>query len=154
MKQPKATLHDIREFLEPKKLAMAGVSRNPQKFGYQVFKELRDRGFTIFPIHPIAEKIDDVPAFPQIAGLPGDVRHLLIMVPRRETGKLVKEAVTHGIDHIWIQQMSDTPEAVKVATEAKVRLITRQCIFMWAEPVRSFHKFHKAVYRLFGLLPG
>jgi len=41
------------------------------------------------------------------------------------------EAITHGIDQIWIQQMSDTPDAVKIAREAGVRLVTRQCIFMW-----------------------
>ncbi|MFH1161052.1 MAG: CoA-binding protein [bacterium] len=153
MKRPKATLHAIREFLDPKKLAMAGVSRDPKKFGYQVFKELRDRGFTLFPVHPVAEKIDDIQAYTQVFDLPFEVKHLLIMTPKKETEKLVMNAIAHGIDHIWIQQMSDTPEAVKLATEAGVRLVTGQCIFMWTEPVKGFHKFHKTVYKLFGVLP-
>ena len=38
-----ATLNEIRKFLAPKKLAIAGVSRNPKKFGGSVFKELKEK---------------------------------------------------------------------------------------------------------------
>lgn len=153
MKKIKATLRDIQDFLEPKKFAMVGVSRDPKKFGCQVFRELKNRGFTLFPVHHTAEKIDELPACKTIADLPPDVKHLLIMTPKRETEKLVNDAVARGISHLWIQQMSDTPEAVQRAREAGIKLVTGQCIFMWAEPVRSIHKFHKSVYRLFGVLP-
>ena len=43
------SLAEIQEFLAPKKLAIAGVSRNPKKFGYTVFKELREKDFEIYP---------------------------------------------------------------------------------------------------------
>jgi hypothetical protein len=32
-------------------------------------------------------------------------------------------------------------------------IISKQCILMWAEPVKSIHKFHRNLKKLFGLLP-
>lgn len=42
------TLNDITEFLAPKKLAIAGASRNPKKFGGIVFTELKKKGLRTF----------------------------------------------------------------------------------------------------------
>jgi hypothetical protein len=41
------TLNEIQKFLAPRKMAMAGVSRNPKKFGGSIFKELKEKGFEI-----------------------------------------------------------------------------------------------------------
>lgn len=153
MKTPKASLSDIRDFLNSRKIAVAGVSRDPKKFGNQVFKELKERGFELYPVNPNAERIDDVQVFAQLSLLPEEVKHLLILTHKRETEKVVMEAIAKGISHIWIQQMSETPEAVRIAKEAGVRLVTGQCIFMWADPVKSIHKFHKSFLKFFGLLP-
>ena len=38
------TLNEIQAFLQPKKLAIAGASRNPKKFGGTVLSEMMKRG--------------------------------------------------------------------------------------------------------------
>jgi len=44
------TLNEIQQFLAPKKIAIAGVSRNPKKFGGSVFRELNATNpFLIYP---------------------------------------------------------------------------------------------------------
>ena len=134
-------------------MAVAGVSRDPKKFGHQVFKKLKERGYDLYPVNPNTDKIDDLQVYPSLSSLPEEVKHLVILTPKKESEKLVMEAITHGIDQIWIQQMSDTPEAIKIAREAGIKLVTGECIFMWAEPVKGIHKFHKSVRKFFGLLP-
>ncbi len=153
MKVSKISLSQIRQFLDAKKMAVAGVSRNPKKFGYQAFKALQGQGYELFPLNPNATEIDNLQAYSTISQLPEEVKHLVILTPKTETEKLVMEAIAHGIDHIWIQQMSDTPEAIKIASEAGVCLVTRQCIFMWVEPVTGIHKVHRSIKKFFGLLP-
>ncbi|MBE0648532.1 MAG: CoA-binding protein [Bacteroidales bacterium] len=153
MKPSKPNLQQIKRFLEAKHMAVAGVSHNPKKFGYQVFKALKERGYDLFPLNPNTREIDGHQVYATISELPEEVKHLVILTPKTQTEKLVMEAIAHGIDQIWIQQMSDTPEAVTIATEAGVRLITGQCIFMWVEPVTGIHKFHRTFMKLFGLLP-
>ena len=153
MKPSKASFHDIQQFLDAKRIAIAGVSRNPKKFGHQIFAHLKAKGYELFPINPATDKTDDIQTFSSVTELPAEVKHLVIITPKKETEKVVMDAIVHGIDHIWIQQMSDTPDAIKIAKEAGIKLVTGQCVFMWFDPVKGIHKFHKTIMNLFGLLP-
>ncbi len=51
------TLKQINEFFESQPIAMVGVSRNPKKFGYAAYKELKDKGMKIVPVNPEADLI-------------------------------------------------------------------------------------------------
>ncbi len=153
MKPSKVSLHDIQQFLDSKRIAIAGVSRNPKKFGYQIFSHLKMQGYELFPINPSADSIDAIQAYSNVSELPAEVKHLVIITPKKETEKIVMDAIVHGIDHIWIQHMSGTPDAIRIAKEAEVKLVTGQCILMWSDPVKGIHKFHKIMMKLFGRLP-
>lgn len=153
MKTPKASQTQIRQFLDTKRMAVAGVSRDPKKFGHQVFAKLKEHGYELFPINPNAGEKDDLPFILKISDLPEEVKHLLIVTKKSETEKVVMEAIAHGIDQIWIQQMSDTPKALTIANEAGIKLVAGECIFMWVDPVTGVHKFHRAVKKFFGRLP-
>mgnify|MGYP006278794121 CR=1 FL=1 len=146
-------LHQIKAFLEPKKLAMAGVSRNKKKFGYSVFNELRAKGFEIYPINPNADEIDGLKCYRSVAEIPADVEHLHIVTPKARSEELIRAAHEKGIRNIWIQQSSDTPEAVDFAKSNNINLIHKRCIMMYAEPVSGFHKAHLFLNKLFGLYP-
>ncbi|MCX6241613.1 MAG: CoA-binding protein [Bacteroidetes bacterium] len=143
----------IEAFLESKKLAIAGVSRDPKKFGHVVFTDLKKKGFELYPVNPGIDFIDGQPCFHSVRALPADVRHLLIVTPKIKTLEIVKEAIEKGINNIWIQQMSDTTEALDYLKDKQVNLINKECILMWADPVSGFHKFHKTIKKIFGALP-
>lgn len=149
----KATRKSIESFLSSRKIAIAGVSRDPKKFGQTVMKELKERGFELFPVNPHAEQINGTPCFHNIGSLPLNVKHLLVITPKKQTTGIVAEAIAKGIDNIWIQQFSDTPEAIDFAVSHKVNLVTKQCILMYIEPVKGIHRFHRAIKKLFGTLP-
>ena len=149
----KTTRKAIESFLAAKKIAIAGVSRDSKKFGHAVFTALSEKGFDVYPINPNTSSLGGIPCFQSISALPPDVKNLVIVTPKHQTAGLVKEAVSNGISNIWIQQMSDTPEAVHLAESSNIQLVTRQCILMWTDPVTSIHKFHKTIKRIFGLLP-
>jgi len=149
----KATQASIESFLAPRKAAVAGVSRDPKKFGHQVFKHLRERGFEVYPVNPEADLIEGMPCFRSVSALPLNVHCLLILTPKKETKGVVAEALGKGIDQIWIQQSSDTPEAISLAEARKVNLVTGECIYMHTGPVTGVHKFHRAIRRFFGKMP-
>lgn len=143
----------IDEFLASRKIALAGVSRNPKKFGGAALKELREKGFEVYPIHPVAEEIDGVKCFHSVTEIPADVKHLVSMVPKTQVLDTVTKALDHGITNIWIQQGSDTPEAIRIAKERNAGLVVKTCILMHSTPVKSIHKFHRGMMKLFGALP-
>lgn len=149
----KASKKSIEQFLEPRKMVLAGVSRNPKKFGYTAFKELRERGYEVIPVHPEAESIDGVVCYRNLSDVPSSFRHVVTMVPKEETMKVVEEAVSCGFENIWIQQMSETPEAVEFAMSKNVNLVTGTCILLHSDPVKGFHKIHLILLKIFGGMP-
>ncbi len=50
---------------------MAGVSRNPKKFGFAAFKELKEKGMNIIPVNPYADEIHGSKVYHDIKSLPG-----------------------------------------------------------------------------------
>jgi uncharacterized protein len=151
--QPMITLNEIQQFLEPKKMAMAGVSRNPKKFGGAIFTELKNKGFDLYPINPNVEEIHGVKCYKSVSELPGDVKHLFIVTPKKETAGIVAEAAAKGIERIWIQQSSDTPEAIEIAKAENIPVIYQKCMMMFADPVKSIHGFHRSIVKFFGGYP-
>lgn len=150
MKTSKAS---IKTFLESRKLAIAGVSRDQKKFGYTVLTKLKEIGFDLYLIHPDTDTLFGEPCYRNISDLPGDIGGLLIMTPKTETLGVVEDAVKKGIPNLWIQQMSETPESIEYAVSNKINLVAGQCILMFAEPVEGFHKFHRNLKKWFGMLP-
>ncbi len=100
------TLNVIQKFLEPRKFAIAGASRNLKKFGGSIFKELKDNGFELYPINPNADEIQGVKCYKSVEDLPSDVDHLFIVTPKYETEIVARAAIKKGIQMIWIQQNS------------------------------------------------
>lgn len=147
------TLNEIQDFLAPKKMAIAGASRNPKKFGGSIFKELLEKGFELYPINPNTDEVQGVKCYKSVAEMPPDVTNLFIVTPKAETNQIVEAAIKKGVKTIWIQQMSETPEAIKMAEDAGISVISKKCMFMFADPVKGPHAIHRFFTKLFGGYP-
>jgi uncharacterized protein len=147
-----ASLKQIEDFIALTPIAMAGVSRNPKKFGQAAFKELKEKGMDIIPINPTAEEILGVKVFKNVSLLPDEINGLIIMTKKDQTAKIVKEAKTKGIRNIWIQQHADSKEALKELEGSGINYITGEGILMHYKP-HSVHKFHRAINKFFRLFP-
>ncbi len=147
------TKKEIEIFFEPKKLAIVGVSRDAKKFGHLVFKDLKAKGYSVYPVNPNADKIDGERCYKSVKDLPDDIRSVLILTPKQETDSILMEVINKGIINIWVQQMSETNQTIKIAEEYQKEIIHKKCIYMFAEPVTGIHKFHRAILKLFGMLP-
>jgi len=145
-------LKQIEEFLGSEPIALAGVSRNPKKFGYAAFKELKDKGMNIIPVNPHAAEIYGTKVYPSVKALPSDVKALIIMTKKDQTAGVIREAKEKGIKQIWIQQMADSTEAAKEVENSDINCISKECILMYYKP-NSIHKFHRAIKKFFGRYP-
>lgn len=144
---------EIDAFFDTKTIAVAGVSRNEKKFGYAVYKELKNRGYTVLPINPNTDFVNGNPCFNSVADLPADVDRLVVVTPKKLSLDVLKGAYAKGIKQVWVQQMSDTEEALNYSMAHFDNIVYRQCIMMFAKPVQGMHKFHRNIKGLFGRLP-
>ncbi len=142
----------IESFLTQKTMVIVGASSKSKKFGNIVLKELSSKGYEIFLVHPTADKIDGFDCYASLAELPKEVSGLINVVPPVQTEMMVREANASGIKKIWMQQGSDSPDAIRYCTEHNMDVIHGECILMFAQP-RGLHKFHHWLRGLFGKLP-
>jgi uncharacterized protein len=146
------TLKQINEFIDSQPIAVVGVSRNPKKFGYAVFKELKEKGMKIIPVNPEADQILGEKSYPNVSVLPSDVKGILIVTNKNRTAAIIKEAKEKGIKNIWIQQNADTREALDELNGSEINFVTGECILMHYKP-HSLHKFHGTLKKIFGRFP-
>lgn len=141
----------IGEFLAPKKLVFAGLSRDPKSYSRIVMQELESKGYEIYPMNPNTDEIAGKHCLATLDAIPDDVNHLLIMTPKNATDELLVEAIGKGIKSVWVQQYSNTKNTLKIAEEKGYKnVITKKCILMYTQP-KSIHKFHAGLNKLFGI---
>jgi predicted CoA-binding protein len=142
----------VNNFLAQQTLAVVGVSRGGQKFGNTALKELKAKGYRLFPIHPEAESIQGERCYPSLGALPEAVGGVLIVVPPAETEKVVRDAAQADIRRVWMQQGAESQAAIRFCEENGISVVHGECILMFAQP-SSFHRLHRWVWGLLGKLP-
>lgn len=145
-------MKDVARFLSLEKYAVAGVSRDPKKFGNQMFKDLRKKGMDVVPVNPKADTIDGVRCYSSVSELPSDIRGVIFMTPKEETLSVARETIAHGIKDLWIQQGAETKSMIAELEKENVNLINNQCIMMFWKP-NGVHSFHRFLKKIFGGLP-
>jgi predicted CoA-binding protein len=143
----------VENFISKSKLAVVGVSQSGKKFGNTIYKELKTKGYEVYPVNPGAEKINGEVCYKDLSSLPEKVEGVITVVPPAVTEKIVVDANTAGINSIWMQQGSESEKAINYCNENGIDVIHGECILMFAEPVESIHKFHKWFWKIFGKLP-
>src|SRR2546422_1982963 len=81
----------LRPLFHPARIAVIGASTNPEKKGFQIFRNLRDAGFPgqIIPVNPKGEAILGTPSLKSVVDLPDGVDLAVVIIP----AKLVPAAV-------------------------------------------------------------
>ncbi len=147
-----ASLKQIEDFIAAQPVALVGVSKNPKKFGQVAFKELKEKGLNILPVNPSATEILGSKVYPTVESLPADVKGVIIMTKKAQTTDIVKAAKQKGIKNIWIQQHSESAEALKELNGTDINFISGQCILMHFKP-NGAHKFHRGLNKFFRVFP-
>jgi len=144
---------EVSEFLSQRTLALVGISRQGNKFGNAVCRELKAKGYSVYPVHRQAREIGGERCWPDFASLPQPVGGVVLVVPPAETEKLVREAFQAGIRRIWMQQGAESADAIRFCEQQGISVVHGECILMFAEPTAWFHRIHRGLNRLFGKLP-
>ena len=142
----------IEAFVQNKRLAVVGVSRSGKKFGNIALKELKQRGYEVYSIHPQAQEIDGEQCYPSLSAVQGKVDGVLVSVPPKQAVNVLNEAAAIGVKDIWLQQGSESSEVLAQAKKLGLSVISGKCILMYAPPVRGAHGLHRFVMKLIGQL--
>lgn len=143
----------IDQVIAQKHIAVAGVSRNARKFGSVVYAHLKKHGYQVYALNPNLDSFNGDPCYKSIGDLPPEVSTMVTVTKPEVTQSLIKDAAAHGMQFIWMQQGSENAEAIAAAEVAGMGVVSKRCIMMFVEPVKSIHGFHRYILKLFGKYP-
>lgn len=143
----------INLFMSQPVMAVVGVSRNKNKFGNAVYQNLKKKGIKVLPVNPHLTHFDGDKCYSSIETLPPDVKALFVNTPPEKTLKIVESALNKGMQHLWLQQGSTDDKVIDYLQGKNINYISDRCIMMFAEPVGSFHRFHRFLSKITGNFP-
>lgn len=121
----------ILRFLDKQNVyAVVGVSREPEKFGHQVFKDLRNAGYKVYCINPKANEVLGDKCYPSLEALPIKPDVVNIVVPPKITENIVKVCKKLNIRKVWMQPGSESQAAVKYCEENGIEVIHGMCVMI------------------------
>jgi predicted CoA-binding protein len=115
-----------------KKIAVIGVSQDPEKFGHKIFVDLKDSDYQVCAVGIKGGQVDGLPIYKKLSELPEKPDLVITVVAPAITDTVIDECIKLGIPEIWMQPGSQSEPAIKKAKENSIKVTDTIC-FMKAE---------------------
>jgi predicted CoA-binding protein len=146
------------EFLSQRRIAVTGVSRQPQNHGSNVvYKRLRKRGYEVFAVNPNADEVEADRAYHDLESIPGGVDAVVIGTKPEIADETMRQCVELGIKHVWMHRAPGPGSVSKTAAEygraRGISVIDGGCPCMFDPTGDLGHKAMRRVFTLTGNVP-
>ena len=113
------------------RIALIGASNDPTKFGNQIYRNLRNKGYNIIPINPKEKKIEGDKAYASIDMMDSLPDIVNFVVPPQIAIKVAQKAIDLGITHLWFQPGSESDELEEILRENhNIKYLINSCIMV------------------------
>jgi predicted CoA-binding protein len=121
----------IREILDKKNIiAVVGASRNPEKYGHQVYIDLKQAGYKVYPVNPNTDTVLGDKCYQNLKALPQKPDIVNIVVPPQVTEQVVRECKALGVKRVWMQPGSESDEAIEFCERNGIKVVHSVCIMI------------------------
>ena len=152
------TKNAAAEFLALKRVAVTGVSANPQGHGSNaVYTRMRERGYTVFPVNPNSPTAEGDPSYPDLKSIPDGVDAVVIGTRPEHAEATMREAIDLGIRHVWMHRAfgagSVSEAATRLGRDNGVTVIDGGCPLMFGPTSDGGHRFMCRMLTMTGKVP-
>jgi acetyl coenzyme A synthetase (ADP forming)-like protein len=132
----------LAPFFEPDSVAVIGASKDPEKLGHAVLKNLIEGGYAkkgkVFPINLKAEEILGLPAFPSVLEVPAPIDLAVIVIPYPHVPEALRTCgqkgipaavvISAGFREAGMEGLEREHELIDIAKQYHIRLIGPNCL--------------------------
>ncbi|MBU8878551.1 CoA-binding protein [Bacillus sp. FJAT-29790] len=111
-----------------KRIAVVGLSGNPERTSYMVSKAMQDAGYEIIPVNPTVDEVLGVKAVSSLKEIEGHVDIVNVFRRSEHLLKVAKEFAEIDADIFWAQQGLANEEAYNFLKEKGYTVIMDRCI--------------------------
>ncbi|MBK8597298.1 MAG: CoA-binding protein [Holophagales bacterium] len=129
---PPEVFEQLRRRGPQTRIAVVGASNDPAKYGNIIVRNLAAKGYTVLPVNPREGEIAGLPAFQNLAAVPGPIHIVDVVTPPGVTMKILDEASRLGLPAVWLQDGSYDDAVLEAAARSPFLTVHRACIMVAA----------------------
>jgi len=129
---------DIAEILNKyRKIAMVGLSNNPDKPSYQVAEYLKANGYRVIPVNPAVAEVQGEKSYPNLAAIPEPVEIVDIFRRSEDIPPIVDAAILVKAKVVWMQLGIENEPAANKAQQAGLKVVMNRCMKREHQAIQS-----------------
>ena len=133
----------VAAFLQGRRLAVAGVSRQSTQPANAIFRRLRDTGHEVFPVNPNASEVEGTRCYRDITEVPQPIDGVVIATPPQASADVVRQCGDAHVPRVWFHRSfgagSVSDDAVGACAALGIVAIVGGCPLMFCDPVDGAH---------------
>ncbi|WP_339165448.1 CoA-binding protein [Siminovitchia sp. FSL W7-1587] len=111
-----------------KRIAVVGLSDNPERTSYMVSEAMKDAGYEIIPVNPTVDEVFGIKAVDSLKEVEGHVDIVNVFRRSEFLPEIAKEFVEIDADVFWAQLGVQNEEAYEFLKEKGYTVIMDRCI--------------------------
>ena len=124
-------MKDIKnEMLNLKKWAVIGFTDDKNRYGYKIFKKLKDKGYIVYGVNPKFDEIDGIKVYNSIKDVPEKVDCISMVVNPKIASKALDEIAELGIKYVWFQPGTFDDDVINKAKNLNLEIIYYECVYV------------------------
>lgn len=147
----------VAEFLEGRRIAVAGVSRDARQPANAIFRKLLESGYDAVPVNPNAAEVEGFRCYGDLGAVPGQIDGVVVATHPDVSADVVRQCAHRGIARVWFHrsfgQGSVSDAAVRECEVHNIECIVGGCPLMYCQPVDLGHRCMKWWLRRKGRIP-
>jgi predicted CoA-binding protein len=145
------------EFLAQRRIAVAGVSRDPRQPANLIYRRLREHGHDVFAVTPNADQVEGDRCFASVASIPDGVDGVVVVTAPAAAEGVVADCAAAGVPRVWIHRGlgpgSSSEQAVALCRDHGIAVIPGGCPNMFGATADPGHRVMRVMLRMAGKLP-
>ncbi|MDM5358603.1 CoA-binding protein [Peribacillus sp. ACCC06369] len=111
-----------------KRIAVVGLSNNPERTSYMVSKAMQESGYEIIPVNPAVSEVLGVKAVKALKDIEGHIDIVNVFRRSEFLPEIAKEFAEIDADIFWAQLGVENEEAYNFLKEKGYTVIMNRCI--------------------------
>lgn len=118
----------VNEALSKKVWAVVGATPRTEKFGYKIYKTLKNHGYTVFPVNPNYNEVDGDTCYSDLKSLPQVPQAVDMVVSPKRAESTIREASPLGCEFIWFQPGAESDEVISLSESLGLKVVHHDCV--------------------------
>ena len=111
-------------------IAVVGSTDNPDKSGHAVYRDLKSKGYRLFPVNLKRATVDGDRAYPNLQSLPETPDIVNLVVPPEISLTVAQQCLRLGIENLWLQPGAESPEVLEYLQDNGFNYMAGACIML------------------------